>query len=170
MLKTIIRMTACLAVSAAAFVVIAKMDAHAGARSKSVAPAEDAAEPPAAPKSTAAPKKPKAPPPKLEMASLKMPASTAPAAAAATTATTKTGLDSTLTVPDWKGKRLSVARREARKLGFNVTAVDQDGEAVAVGVASRYRIRQQLTAAGTPIEPGADVEVRVREIVPVEGY
>jgi hypothetical protein len=166
MLKTIIRTTACLAVSAAAFIVITKMDASA-ARRRSSAPEEDTATqaaPSAPAKSTEAPKKPKAPPPKLELSSLELPASTAPAAAA-TTATTRTGLDGTLTVPDWKGKRLSVARREARKLGFTVAAVDEDGEAVPADVASSYRVRRQLTAAGSPIEPGAEVQLRVREIV-----
>ena len=169
MLKTIIRTTACLALSAAAFIVITRMDATA-AKSKSAAPEGETAAP-ATPKSGAEPKKPKQPPPKLEVASLKLPSSTAPAAAAATAPSTAGGLDGLRTVPDWKGKRLSVARREARKLGFDVTATDQNGEPVPAEVASRYRVRQQLTAAGTPIEPGADVELRVREIPrPLSGY
>jgi hypothetical protein len=170
MFKTIIRTTACLAVSAAAFIVITKMDANAGRRRSSVPEEEPTPAAPGAPKSTAAPKKPKAPPPKLELASLAMPATTTPAATAPT-ATAKTGLDSTLTVPDWKGKRLSVARREARKLGFNVIATDENGEAVPADVASSYRVRRQLTAAGTAVEPGAEVQLRVREIVDsVAGY
>ena len=70
----------------------------------------------------------------------------------------------TVTVPDWKGKRLSVARREARKLGLDVTAVDETGEAVPADLASSYRVRRQLTKAGTPVEPGTDVEVRVRQV------
>jgi hypothetical protein len=79
--------------------------------------------------------------------------------------------DSTLTVPDWKGKRLSVARREARKLGLNVTAVDETGEAVPAAMAGIYRVRRQLTSAGTAIDRGADVELRVREIArTAEGY
>ena len=83
----------------------------------------------------------------------------------APTATTRNRTDSGLTVPDWKGKRLSVARREARKLGLNVTAVDESGEAVAADEASSYRVRRMLTRAGTTVEPGGEVEVRVREIV-----
>jgi hypothetical protein len=165
MLKTIIRTTACLAVSAAAFIVIAKMDAHAGARSRSAAPADEETKEAAPAKSASTPKKPKEPPPKLTVASLSSPAKTASGAPlAALPSTARPDADSTLTVPDWKGKRLSVARREARKLGFTVAAVDENGEAVPADVASSYRVRRQLTAAGSPIEPGTEVQLRVREI------
>jgi len=166
MLKTLLRTTACLLVSAAAFIVITKMDATAarrrGSAPETTAPKGDSPRDDA-PKQQPAPT-PKTPAPKFAPAGLKMPASTAPAA-------TRSGLDSTLTVPDWKGKRLSVARREARLLGVKVTAVDETGEAVPADLASMYRVRRQLTKAGTPIEPGADVEVRVREVSPTaEGY
>jgi hypothetical protein len=172
MLKTIVRTTACLAVSAAAFIVIAKMDAHAGARSKSAAPPDEETREVAPAKSTSTDKKPKQPPPKLTVASLSLPAKTASGATpAALPSTARPDADTTLTVPDWKGKRLSLARREARKLGFNVTATDENGEVVRAAVASGYRVRRQLTAAGTPIEPGAEVQLRVREIVDsVGGY
>jgi hypothetical protein len=165
MLKTFIRTTACLTLSAAAFIVITKMDASAakrrGSAPETTAPKDAAPKPPA----------PKTPPAKLTAASLEMPASIAPSLAPSTPAMTRSALDSTLTVPDWKGKRLSVARREARKLGLNVTAVDETGEAVAADMAGIYRVRRQLTRAGTAVEPGADVEVRVREIAPTaEGY
>ena len=162
MFKTIVRTTACLAVSAAAFIVITKMEARAGARSKSAPPAEEETKEVAPAKST--PKKPKQPPPKLTVASFSLPASTLPAAPTALPSSARTDADSTLTVPDWKGKRLSVARREARKLGFNVAAFDEEGERVPANLGSGYRIRRQLTAAGTPIAPGADVELRVREV------
>ena len=67
-------------------------------------------------------------------------------------------------MPDWKGKRLSVARREARKLGFNVAAFDEEGERVPADRGSGYRVRRQLTGGGHAVEPGADVELRVREV------
>jgi hypothetical protein len=175
MLKTLIRTTACLTLSAAAFIVITKMDASAakrrGSAPETTAPKDDPPKDPA-PKTPA----PKTPPSKLTAASMKMPASIAPSPAPSLAPslarpTTGTDLDSTLSVPDWKGKRLSVARREARKLGLNVTAVDETGEAVPADMAAVYRVRRQLTKAGTPVEPGADVEVRVREIAPTaEGY
>jgi hypothetical protein len=166
MLKTFIRTTACLAVSAAAFIVVTKMDATAARPRSSSIP--EATEPkpakPAPSKST--PPAPAPPAPKMTTASLKLPASTAAMAKPATTASSgKADRDSTLTIPDWKGKRLSVARREARKLGLNVTAVDESGEAVPADMAGAYRVRRMLTAAGTAAEPGTDVQVRVREIV-----
>ena len=109
MLKTFIRTTACLAVSAAAFIVITKMDASAARRRgrpprrptpKDDPPKERRRRRPPAP----------TPPPKLTVAILEMPASTAPTTAAPPTAgSTPTAR---LTMPDWKGKRLS--RRAAR--------------------------------------------------------
>jgi hypothetical protein len=167
MLKTIVRTTACLAVSAAALIAVTKIDARASARSRSAAPADEEtrqAAPPTSP-STSTPRKPKQPPPKLELASMKLPASSAATAPTALPSTARADADSELTVPDWKGKRLSVVRREARKLGFTVTAFDEEGERVPAGVGSGYRVRRQLTAAGTPIQPGADVELRVREVL-----
>lgn len=162
MFKTIVRTTACLAVSAAAFIVITRMEARAGARAKSAPPAEEETKEAVPAKSTSTPKQP---PPKLTVASLSMPASTTAAATpAALPSPARTDADSTLTVPDWKGKRLSVARREARKLGFSITAFDEEGGRVPANLGSGYRVRRQLTAAGTPIEPGAEVELRVREV------
>ena len=67
-----------------------------------------------------------------------------------------------MAVPDWKGKRLSVVQREARKLGLTVTALDGTGDAVPSDEASDYRVRKQLTSAGTAVEPGTDVQLRVR--------
>src|SRR4051794_31670196 len=157
MLKTFIRTTACLTLSTAAFIVITKMDARAGRRRapapETTAPKDDTAK-------TAAPKPPapKTPPAKLTAVSMKMPATIA------LPTPTRIDSDGALTMPDWKGKRLSVARREARKLGFTVAAVDGDDAPVPADVAGMYRIRRQLTKAGTPVEPGATVEVRVREI------
>jgi hypothetical protein len=154
MLKIFVRTTTCLAVSAAALIAVTTLDAIAGKpRSPSV---PETTEPKPAPKPPAP--KPTEPPPKLTVASLALP-TVAPAT------TTRDRADSGLTVPDWKGKRLSVARREARKLGLNVTAVDENGEAVAADEASSYRVRRMLTKAGTTVEPGGEVEVRVREIV-----
>ena len=153
MLKTFVRTTTCLAVSAAALIAVTTLDAIAGKpRSPSV---PEATEPKPAPKPPAP--RPTEPPPKVTVASLALPKD-APA-------TTGHRADSGLTVPDWKGKRLSVARREARRLGLNVTAVDESGEAVAADEASSYRVRRMLTKAGTAVEPGADVAVFVREIV-----
>lgn len=158
MLKTFLRTTACLAVSAAAFIAITKMDATAARpRSPSV---PEATEPKPAPK-TPAPRPSEPPAPKLTTGGLAL---LTPQAKAPTTAAT-TGSDSTLAVPDWKGKRLSVAFREARKLGITITAVDDEGEAVPADMRSSYRVRKMLTRAGTAIEPGAAVEVRAREIV-----
>jgi len=161
MLKTIIRTTACLTVSAAAFIAVTKLDANAAkSRSGSV---PETSEPKSAPTKPAPSKPAPAPPaPKLTTASLVLPTEAAPSTK---TATSKTDADATLTVPDWKGKRLSVVRREARKLGLHVAAVDDTGEAVPPEMASEYRVRRMLTAAGTSIEPGTDVQVRVREIV-----
>jgi hypothetical protein len=76
-----------------------------------------------------------------------------------------------LTVPDFKGKRLSAARREGRELGLTVAARDEGGDRVPAALARYYRVRRQLTEAGTPVEPGAAIEVRVREIGDaVSGY
>jgi hypothetical protein len=65
-------------------------------------------------------------------------------------------------VPDLKGKRLSVARHEARKLGLVVTARDDYGERIDWDEARYYRVRRQLTMVGTSVAPGSAIEVRVR--------
>jgi hypothetical protein len=164
-------------VSAAALIAVTRMDAAAAAprsRSKTAAPGpdSDAAEPKSAPRKSAPPKPAPAPPPKITTASLDKDAP----AAATTTPTMATiapakSAGGAVTLPEWKGKRLSVVRREARKLGLNVTAVTGGGDSVPSDEASGYRVRKQLTVAGTEVEPGTNVEVRVREIVDTaEGY
>jgi hypothetical protein len=167
MFKTVIRTTACLAVSAAALIAATKLDAFAAKRAASEpeAAAPEAAPPPKSTGPKPAPKPPASTTPKLTVASAAMPATMAAAAAAGTERPVG------LVVPDWKGKRLSVARREARKLGFNVKAIDENGDPVGAAEASSYRVRRQVTQAGTEVQPGDDVEVRVREIVgAAEGY
>ena len=75
-----------------------------------------------------------------------------------------------LTVPDFKGKRLSVAMRDARKLGL-VVAGTEDGERIRADEASGYRVRRMLTKPGTEVEPGTVIKVAVREIASLgEGY
>jgi hypothetical protein len=69
-----------------------------------------------------------------------------------------------LTVPDFKGKRLSVAMRDARKLGLKVRG-EADGERIFADEASGYRVRRQATAAGTEVPPGTVIDVAVREVV-----
>ena len=169
MSKTFVRTTACLVVSAVALIAVIKLDAFAGKRRASE-PEAAAPEAAAARKSTApkpAPKPPAPAPttPKLTVAKDAIPATTA------ASASTGTGRATGLVVPDWKGKRLSVARREARKLGFNMKAFDETGEAIPADEAWSYRVRRQLTKAGTEVEPGAQVEVRVRaSLDAAEGY
>jgi hypothetical protein len=72
--------------------------------------------------------------------------------------------------PDLVGKRLSVARRNARKLGLAVVARDDEGLRIDGDQSPYYRVRRQATPAGTSVEPGATVEVRVRGIEPPSGY
>jgi hypothetical protein len=75
-----------------------------------------------------------------------------------------------LTVPDFKGKRLSVAMRDARKLGLVVSGTE-GGERIRADEASGYRVRRMLTKPGTEVEPGTVIKVAVREIASVgEGY
>lgn len=75
-----------------------------------------------------------------------------------------------LTVPNFKGKRLSVAIRDARKLGLAVRGAE-DGEWIAAIDASAYRVRTQSTKPGTEVEPGTVVKVAVREIASLgQGY
>jgi len=157
MLKTIIRTTACLAVSATAFIAVTKMDARAAKpRSPSV---PETADPKPAP-SKSAPPAPAPPAPKLTVASVKSTPATTASTPSTATATTKPADATALpALPNWKGKRLSVARREARKLGVDVTAVDESGDPVPAELASSYRVRRQLAQVGSA------VQVVVREIV-----
>ena len=152
MLKAIIRTTACLAVSATAFIVITKMDATAAKpRSPSV---PEASEPKTAPRKPASP----APsPPKLTVASL----TPAPRAAGTSAEPPAKSADAAAlpAPPSWKGKRLSLARREARNLGFKVTAVDESGETVPAAMGGIYRVRRQLA------QTDAAIQFVVREIV-----
>jgi hypothetical protein len=80
--------------------------------------------------------------------------------------------DASPVIPDFKGKRLTAVRREARKLGMFVVAHDAGGDQVDPDMAAMYRVRRQLTAAGSPVRPGTAVEVDVREIdlEPASGY
>ena len=158
MLKTIIRTTACLAVSATAFIVITKMDATAAkTRSPSV---------PEASESTTAPRKPAPPappPPKLTVASLTTPPR--PAGTTAEPPSKSADAGASPAPPSWKGKRLSLARREARNLGFKVTAVDESGETVPAAMGGIYRVRRQLA------QTDASIQFVVSEIVePAGGY
>lgn len=75
-----------------------------------------------------------------------------------------------LTVPDFKGKRLSVAMRDARKLGLVLSASD-NGERIRADDASAYRVRRMVTKPGTEVAPGTVIKVAVREIAALgEGY
>jgi hypothetical protein len=159
MSKTFVRTTTCLAVSAAALIAVTTLDAIAARPRSPTAPETTAPKP--APKPPAP--KPTEPPPKLTIQGGTLEGSRALPRVAP--ATTRSRADSELTIPNWKGKRLSVALREARKLGLNVSAVDESGEEVEADEASNYRVRGMLTKAGTTVEPGGEVEVRVREIV-----
>jgi len=175
MWKTFARTTACLALSATAFIAIARLNANAAARPKTATPETEPADSKIAGGSTRkkSPSKPTpapAPAPKITTSSLgktaPVPATIAPAAVLPA-ATTGAGRDDAATpaVPNWKGKRLSVARREARKLGLNVTAVDESGEDVPADMASSYRVRRQIATIGNA------VELVVREIADAaEGY
>ena len=75
-----------------------------------------------------------------------------------------------LSLPDFKGQRLSRARREGRRLGLVILARDDDGQRIPAAAAPYYRVRRQLTPAGATVDPGATVEVRVREAETPEGY
>jgi len=66
--------------------------------------------------------------------------------------------------PELEGKRLSIAQREARKLGLRVVARDEYGDRVPADAGRYYRVRRQLTEAGSQLEPGATIQLRVREI------
>jgi len=102
-------------------------------------------------------------PPKLTLAMAPGATVAAPAAGALAAATL-------LTVPDFKGKRLSVAMREARKMGLAVSGSEY-GERIRGDEASAYRVRRMLTQPGTEVEPGTVIKVAVREIASLgEGY
>jgi hypothetical protein len=75
-----------------------------------------------------------------------------------------------LTVPSFRGTRLSWARREAEKMGLVVRARDDEGQRVPSDRARYYRVRRQLTKAGTPVEAGTAIDLRVEEDEAVEGY
>jgi hypothetical protein len=65
-------------------------------------------------------------------------------------------------LPDFTGKRLSLARREAKKLGLKLIARDAYGERIPADMGPYYRVHKQLSAQGTELAPGSSVEVRVR--------
>jgi pyruvate/2-oxoglutarate dehydrogenase complex dihydrolipoamide acyltransferase (E2) component len=90
--------------------------------------------------------------------------------AAASPAPTAPAPSRAVAAPDLVGKRLSIARRTARKLGLAVVAHDDDGLRIDGDQSPYYRVRRQSTPAGTSIESGATVEVRVRGIEPPSGY
>ena len=158
------------AVGAAALVTVVKLEV-APARAGVVID-DDAAGAAPAPSTSAGRKKgtpapaptPPKDPPKLTLALATAPGANAVVPAAAVEAATL------LTVPDFKGKRLSVAMREARKLGLAVAGTE-DGERIRADEASGYRVRRMLTKPGTEVEPGTVIKVAVREIASLgEGY
>jgi hypothetical protein len=159
------------AVGAAALVTVVKLEV-APARAGVVIDDDAAGAAPSTSSSTAGRKKgtpapaptPPKDPPKLTLALAAAPGAGAAVPAAAVEAATL------LTVPDFKGKRLSVAMREARKLGLAVAGTEY-GERVPAGEASGYRVRRMLTKPGTEVEPGTVIKVAVREIASLgEGY
>src|SRR5881394_1301803 len=167
MWKTFARTTACLALSATAFIAIARLNSNAAAKPKTATPETEAAEPKPAPSTRKSAPKP-APAPKFTTASLETKSSFSEPVAAGATRKDEVAM---VTLPDWKGKRLSIVRREARKLGLNVNAVDNTGYTVRAGEASNYRVRQQMVDAGIEVAPGAEVQLRVRMTVEAaEGY
>jgi hypothetical protein len=165
------------AVGAAALVTVVKLEvtpARAG-----VVIDDDplgAAPPPSTPPSTASGRKKGTPapaptppkdPPKVAAPTLALLATPGAAAGAPAGVVEAAAL---LTVPDFKGKRLSVAMRDARKLGLVVSGTD-DGERIRADEASGYRVRRMLTKPGTEVEPGTVIKVAVREVVSMgQGY
>ena len=126
--------------------------------------AADGAEPPAAPTSPTA------------VASIVTPSASAeraprtPPGIAVADGTSPRPTTAPLSLPDFKGQRLSRARREGRRLGLVVVARDDEGQRVPAEMAPYYRVRRQLTPAGATVDPGATVEVQVREAETPEGY
>jgi hypothetical protein len=90
--------------------------------------------------------------------------STLPRDVPARSATTSRAEPAPLVVPDFTGKRLSVARREARALGLKLVARDAYGDRILPEFAGYYRVKKQLTQVGTRLAPGDTVQVRVREL------
>lgn len=64
-------------------------------------------------------------------------------------------------MPELKGKRLSVALREAKRLGLRLAVRDDEGNRPLAGEGSFYRVRRQSVAAGEPL-PKDHVNVVVR--------
>ena len=67
-------------------------------------------------------------------------------------------------VPDFTGKRLGQARREAKKLGIKLAARDGYGERIPAELGPYFRVRKQSSAPDSSVPRGATVEVRVRAI------
>jgi hypothetical protein len=153
--------TICMALGAGALIGAVTFEGapRAAARRDDQASAGDAERKPRPPAPAPAP----APKPKAGT----MPATTA---AAAASPEVPMAARPSLSVPNFKGKLLSVARREGRKLGLVVNARDDEGQRVPVEEAPNYRVKRQLTEAGTSVEPGTAVELRVREIEAPSGY
>ena len=74
-------------------------------------------------------------------------------------------------VPNFHGKRVSLARREAHALGLKLVAFDAAGESIRGQLGPVYRIDTQEVAAGERVPPGAPIEVRAHEVEPIAvGY
>lgn len=69
-----------------------------------------------------------------------------------------------LAMPDLKGKRLSTAIKDAKKMGLKIVARDEYGTRISAYEAANYRVRKQVIEAGTEFEPGATLKVTAREI------
>lgn len=69
-----------------------------------------------------------------------------------------------LAMPDLKGKRLSTAIKDAKKLGLKIVARDEYGTRISAYEAANYRVRKQMIEAGTEFDPGATLKVTAREI------
>jgi len=67
-------------------------------------------------------------------------------------------------MPDFKGKRLSAVRHQAKRLGFRVAARDDLGQRLLIDDGYLYRVRRQNVAAGEPVPAAGTVEVTVREV------
>jgi hypothetical protein len=124
----------CLCLSGAAFMAVARVELPA----RSLPPqAQSQATPPIAPSASSTP-------------------------AASPVAAAESAPSPTL-MPDFKGKRLTAVRREAKRLGFRVAARDDLGERVMAEEAYLYRVRRQNIAAGEPVPAAGTLEVTVRE-------
>lgn len=76
----------------------------------------------------------------------------------------------TVVVPDFTGKRVSLATREARALGLRLVARDSSGECVPGYDARYYRVSHQTIEPGVAIEPGEVISVRARYASYGQGY